>query len=193
MQNYGWRLMALAAFAMLVLAACGGDDDDDGGANGDDDGGDGPATISLTSEEFEDGGAIPEDFSCDGRNHSPPLRWGSRPGDAQSLAIIMDDLDADFVHWVLYDADPALGGLDFAGQTEVFPGGSAEHGLNSFDEFGYAGPCPPPGDEAHTYRFRLFVLNAMTDLEPGATADELEAAMQGHILAEGELTGTYAR
>jgi Raf kinase inhibitor-like YbhB/YbcL family protein len=184
-----WYTLLIAA-AVLALAACGGDDDD-GGDDADD--ADGPSNISLTSEDFEDGGEIPEDFSCDGRDHSPHLRWGSRPGDAVSMAIIMDDLDADFIHWVAYNMEPALGGIDFAGQTEGFPGGGAVYGTNSFGGVGYGGPCPPPGDDPHTYRFRLFVLDVETELEPGATAGDLEALMEGHIRAQGELTGTYAR
>lgn len=181
--------LGLVALASVLLLACGGDDDtpEDGS-----EGGNGADTIELTSEAFDDGGAIPEDFSCDGRNHSPPLRWGSRSGDAGSLAIIMDDLEADFIHWVAYDMDPALGGIDFIGQTETFPGGGTDNGTNDFGEFGYGGPCPPPGEE-HTYRFRLYVLDAPVNLDPGATAAELEAAMEGHIIATGELTGTYAR
>lgn len=185
-----WILLA-AVLLTGALIACGGDDDDapdgDGG-----NGGNGGETIELTSEAFEDGGAIPEDFTCDGRDHSPPLRWGSRPGEAESLAIIVDDLDADFIHWVAYDMDPALGGIDFIGQTETFPGGGTDNGTNSFGEFGYRGPCPPEGEE-HTYRFRLFVLDTMVNLEPGATVEELQTAMDGHIIATGELTGTYAR
>jgi phosphatidylethanolamine-binding protein (PEBP) family uncharacterized protein len=161
-------LLILAIIALgAALVAC-GDDDDGGPAPTDGDGGSAVDTIQLTSAAFEDGGAIPEDFTCDGRDQSPPLAWGSRPDGAASLAIIMDDLDVNFIHWVAYDMDPALGG------------------------FGYGGPCPPEGQE-HTYRFRLFVLDAPVDLEPGASADELEMAMEGHIIAEGELTGTYAR
>lgn len=179
-----WTVGLVAVF-MAAVAACG--DDDDGGNDG------GPGRISLTSEEFDDGGPFPADFTCDGRDHSPRLRWGARPGNAASLAIIMDDLDADFIHWVAYDMDPALGGIDFAGATEGFPGGGTDYGTNDFGQPGYAGPCPPPGDEPHTYRVRLFVLDIIPDLEPGATAEELEGVMEGHIIAQGAVTGTYGR
>ena len=178
--------LATALSALMLAIACGGDDD------GSDDNG-GPASIDLSSEVFDEGGEIPADFTCDGRDHSPILRWGGRPGDAEALAIVMDDLDADFVHWVVYDLDPALGGLDFIGNQETVPPSGAPQGINDFGDHGYSGPCPPPGDEPHTYRFRLFVLDALTGLEPGATLDELDAAMEGHILRIGELTGTYAR
>jgi len=185
-------LLIFAVFASsAVLVAC-GDDDDDGPAPTDGDGGSAVDRMELTSAAFEDGGAIPEDFTCDGRDQSPPLAWGSRPDGAASLAIIMDDLDVEFIHWVAYDMDPALAGIERIGQTETFPGGGTDNGQNDFGEFGYGGPCPPEGQE-HTYRFRLFVLDAPVDLDPGASADELETAMEGHIIAEGELTGTYAR
>jgi Raf kinase inhibitor-like YbhB/YbcL family protein len=189
----GLRFLFVCAVVALsaALAAC-GDDDDEGPASTDGDGAGVVDPIELTSSAFEDGGAIPEDFTCDGRDQSPPLAWGSRPAGAASLAIIMDDLDVNFIHWVAYDMDPALGGIERIGQTETFPGGGTDNGTNSFGRFGYGGPCPPEGQE-HTYRFRLYVLDAPVDLDPGATADELEAAMARHIIAEGELTGTYAR
>ena len=173
------------AIVLVALAACGGDDDIDPGAGE-------PETITVTSTEFVDGGGIPADFTCDGRDHSPPLRWGERTGGVASLAVIMDDLDADFVHWVAYDMNKELAGIDFIGKTETFPGGGGDQGTNGFGEFGYGGPCPPEG-ETHTYRFRVFALAEMVDLEPGATADELEAAMEGIIHQQGELTGTYGR
>lgn len=197
----GMVLVVAMSGIIALFVAC-GDDDDGTSPTLENNGGDGGMTeagtteadmIQLTSGEFEEGGPIPRGFTCDGGDRSPPLQWGSRPDGAESLAIIMDDLDADFVHWVVYDLDPSLNSLDSAGNEETLPGSGAPQGLNSFGEHGYGGPCPPEGDDPHTYRFRLFVLDAQTGLPTGATADDLEEAMDGHILATGELTGTYAR
>ncbi len=173
---------------LLTAVACGADGDGDGvpptGM---------PEALAVTSTEFEDGGEIPEDFSCDGRNHSPGLRWSKGPSGTESQVIIMDDPDAGgYVHWVLYDLEPDLGGLDRIGQTETLPGGGGTQGVNSSGDFGYAGPCPPEG-ETHAYVFRVYALDAALSLEPGASRDEVEDAMEGHVLASGEITGTFSR
>jgi Raf kinase inhibitor-like YbhB/YbcL family protein len=174
---------------LLLAAACGGgDDEDDSGATTG-----APDNIEVTSTEFEDGGEIPEDFSCDGRNHSPALRWSKPPSGTESQVIIMDDPDAgDYVHWVLYDLEPDLGGLDRIGQTETLPGGGGAQGVNSSGDFGYAGPCPPEG-QTHTYVFRVYALDAALGREPGASREDVDDAMEGHVLASGELTGTFGR
>lgn len=189
------RLIWMLAAATLALAAvaCGGDDDDgpgdDGGANGDDGG---SASLEVASDDFDDGGEIAVEFTCDGRGLSPHLGWDGEPGDTESFAILMDDLDADFVHWTVYNIDADSSGVETIGQQEVLFGGPTTQGMNSFGEIGYGGPCPPEG-ESHTYRFRVFALDTMVDLEPGASADELETAMEGRVLAEGETTGVYSR
>lgn len=184
MWRYVWLLAVMPA---LLFVACGGDDDEGGATIG------APDTIEMTSMEFEDGGAIPEDFSCDGQNHSPPLAWSGQPEGTVSQAIIMDDPDAGgYVHWVLYDLEPGLSGLERIGQTETLPGGRGTQGKNSTGDFGYAGPCPPRG-ETHTYVFRVYALDTTLGYEPGASRDEVEAGMEGHVLAFGELTGTFGR
>lgn len=181
-------LMLVTAVAVAgALLSCGGDDDGAptfsvGSGSGD---------IDLTSGAFFDGGVIPEEFTCDGTDRSPPLQWEGIPDDAASLALIMDDLDANFVHWVAYDIDPALSGIDSVGNTEPLPDGG-DNGKNSFGDSGYGGPCPPSG-QSHTYQFTLYALDAPADLDPGASASQLGLAIEGHIIATGELTGTYAR
>jgi phosphatidylethanolamine-binding protein (PEBP) family uncharacterized protein len=133
--------------------------------------------FSLTSTAFEDGAAIPRLYSCEGEDLSPPLAWSEAPEDAKSLALIVDDPDAPsgtFLHWLAWGIDPRSGGL-----------------LDG--ESGYRGPCPPPGHGPHRYFFRLYALDQQLDLAPGASREELEGAMQGHVLAGAELVGTYER
>jgi Raf kinase inhibitor-like YbhB/YbcL family protein len=148
-----------------------------------------PAAFVLTSEGFGDGEAIPERYTCDGEDVSPPLAWAGVPEGTVSLAIIVADPNADgWAHWVAFDIDPTLGGLPEGASGS---GGFGE-GVNEFPSAGWAGPCPPEGTE-HTYGFGLFALDTMLGLEETATAADLRAAMEGHILARTELSGLRAR
>ena len=145
--------------------------------------------LSLTSTAFEDGAAIPRLYSCEGEDLSPPLAWSEAPEEAKSLALIVDDPDAPsgtFVHWLAWGIDPSSGGL-LEGESASF------EGTGGFGESGYRGPCPPPGHGPHRYFFRLYALDQQLDLAPGASREELEGAMQGHVLAGAELVGTYER
>jgi len=143
----------------------------------------------LTSTAFADGAPIPAKYSCDGANVSPPLAWSFLPDGTRSLALIVHDPDApsgDFVHWLAWNIDPEPGGLD-----EGKP--APAEGANGRGERGYRGPCPPPGDGTHRYFHELYALDHDLDLAPGASRDELESEMDGHILAEVRLVGTYGR
>lgn len=147
--------------------------------------------FTLTSSTFEDGGMIPENCTCDGTNWSPALQWGGAPLNTHSFVLILDDPDAPkgtFTHWLLFDIAKAVQTLD-AGRPVV---GIA--GINDFQEPGYSGPCPPPGDSAHTYRFTLYALDVPTlGLGQRATRREVEGAMQDHVIARARLTGRYQR
>lgn len=154
-----------------------------------------PATIELMSEVFVNNGRIPERYTCDGGNVSPPLSWEGVPAEAKSLVLIVVDPDApggEFTHWVLYDVPPDLSGLPegvpAAGEVE----GIGVQGVNDFGRLGYGGPCPPPG-KAHRYFFRLYALDVKLGLAPGASRSDVEDAMSGHVLAVGELVGLYER
>jgi Raf kinase inhibitor-like YbhB/YbcL family protein len=151
-------------------------------------------TLKLTSSAFQSGGTIPKKFTCDGPDVSPALAWSGAPA-AQSFALIMDDPDAPagtWVHWVLYDLPPDTHDLpEGAAKQEQLPSG-AQQGRNDFRKIGYGGPCPPPG-KPHRYFFKLYALDAKLNLKAGATKAGLEKAMQGHILAHGELVGRYGR
>jgi Raf kinase inhibitor-like YbhB/YbcL family protein len=145
--------------------------------------------MTLTSTAFVDGGAIPMDFSCDGRNMSPPLSWSAPPSATLALVIVVDDQDVTFTHWALYDL---LSGTSLpAGvpATAALASGGKQ-GLNSAGTVGYTGPCPPRGS-THHYVFRIIALDTPTGLPPGAKASEVESAMQGHIIGTGELAGTF--
>ncbi len=152
-------------------------------------------TIQVTSSAFEPGGAIPKKFTCDGPDVSPALNWTDPPAGTQSFALIADDPDAPvgtWVHWVLYDLPSVTRSLaENVPKQEQLPNG-ARQGRNDFGRIGYGGPCPPPG-KPHRYFFKLYALDAKMNLKAGATKAEIEKAMRGHILAQGELMGRYGR
>jgi Raf kinase inhibitor-like YbhB/YbcL family protein len=156
-------------------------------------------TIRLRSDAFADGGDIPKAYTCDGKDTSPPLEWSGVPGGARSLALVVEDPDAlrgTWAHWILFDLAPDVVGLPGAvpgGETFAPKAGAkaARQGKNDFGHLGYGGPCPPSG--THRYVFRLYALDGELALEPGATREQVLRAMNGHVLAEGRLTGRYRR
>lgn len=148
-----------------------------------------PIAFALSSAGFAEGEAIPERFTCDGDDVSPPLAWAGVPRGTASLAVIVADPNADgWAHWVAFDIDPTLGGLPEGASGS----GAFGEGMNEFPRAGWAGPCPPEGTE-HTYGFGLFALDTMLGLDATATVADLRAAMDGHILARTDLSGTRAR
>jgi Raf kinase inhibitor-like YbhB/YbcL family protein len=149
-----------------------------------------PATLKLNSTAFVEGGAIPAQYTCDGTNISPPLAWSNLPPNTKAVALTVDDPDAPlktWVHWVVYDL-PATTTQLAENVKNTLPGGGKQ-GTNDFRKASYGGPCPPSG--THRYFFKLYALDAETSLQPGATKDDLLKAMEGHILARGELMGKY--
>ena len=154
----------------------------------------GTRSFELTSDVFAQGQAIPSKYTCDGDDVSPPLAWTDPPAGTKSLALISDDPDAPvgtWVHWVLYNLPPATRQLREALPTdEALPDGTRQ-GLTDFKRTGYGGPCPPGG--THRYFFTLYALDATLPLPPAVGAKQLEQAMQGHILAQAQLMGTYRR
>ena len=150
--------------------------------------------MKLISKAFEHQDFIPSRFTCDGQNISPALNWTSPPAATKSLALICDDPDAPgktWVHWVIYNLPPATCSLSEAiAVGSKTPEGGLQ-GINDFKELAYGGPCPPGG--THRYFFKLYALDEMLNLRPGASKAELEAAMAGHIIDQGELMGYYSR
>jgi Raf kinase inhibitor-like YbhB/YbcL family protein len=151
-------------------------------------------SIELTSNAFVQGQPIPAKYTCTGENVSPALSWGEPPAGSQSFALIMDDPDAPggtWVHWVLFNIPASARGLpESFPANATLPDGSMS-GDSSFGSPGYGGPCPPSG--THRYFFKLYALDEMLGIPPHANKGELEKAMVGHILAQGELMGTFTR
>ncbi len=151
--------------------------------------------FELKSAAFTTGSNIPKEFTCDGPDVSPALSWSEPPAGTQNLALIMDDPDAPvgtWVHWVLYDLPASERELAEGVPKEEELKNGARQGRNDFQRIGYGGPCPPPG-KPHRYFFKLYALDAKTNLTPGATKQELERAIEGHVLAKTELIGCYGR
>jgi len=148
----------------------------------------GGAKMKITSSAFQEGANIPSKFSCDGANTSPPLQISDVPSEAKSLVLIVDDPDAPsglFTHWTVWNISP---------QTSTIAEGSTPKGMqgtNDFGKSGYGGPCPPSG--THRYYFKIFALDRELDLPFGAKRGQLDAAMKGHVIAQGELMGRYSR
>jgi Raf kinase inhibitor-like YbhB/YbcL family protein len=157
-----------------------------------------PMSLTITSTAFAPESAIPSLYTCEGKDISPPLAWSGAPVGTKSFALIVDDPDAPdpaapkmtWVHWVLYNIAPTASGLPEAVKTTVLPSGTRE-GANDWGRTGYGGPCPPIG--RHRYFHRLYALDTvLPDLRrPNKAA--LEKAMQGHILAQAVLIGTYQK
>jgi Raf kinase inhibitor-like YbhB/YbcL family protein len=148
----------------------------------------GGGKMTITSPAFQQGGDIPSKFTCDGGDTSPPLQITGVPSDAKTLVLIADDPDAPgglFTHWLVWNIRPQASSV----AEGIAPTGV--HGMNDFGKSGYGGPCPPSG--AHRYYFRVFALDRELDLQSGAKRSRVDAAMKGHVLAQGELMGRYAR
>ncbi|MGD8785981.1 MAG: YbhB/YbcL family Raf kinase inhibitor-like protein [Phycisphaerales bacterium] len=150
--------------------------------------------IKITSSAFQQEGMIPSKYTCDGADVSPPLQWDEIPEDTKSIALINDDPDAPmgtWVHWVLYDLPADTKELaENIPPEETLPNG-AKQGITDFGKIGYGGPCPPSG--THRYFFKIYALDSQLELESGANKNQLLKAMEGHILAQGELMGKYKR
>jgi len=150
--------------------------------------------IKVSSQAFEEGGMIPRKHTCDGEDVSPPLTWTGVPDGAKTIALIGDDPDAPmgtWVHWVLFNLPANVKELAEATPPDKELSSGAKQGKNDFRRIGYGGPCPPGG--THRYFFKLYALDIALNLAAGATKGDLLKAMQGHVLAEGQLMGKYKR
>ncbi len=156
-------------------------------------------SLSIRSTAFEPGATVPRRHSGDGEDLSPPISWTGLPPQTRELALIVDDPDAPspqpWVHWVLYNIPATEQGIAegvHAKPAPSFPAGALQ-GKNSWGTVGYRGPAPPKGHGVHRYHFRLYALDSPLDLPAGIDKPALLKAMRGHILAEGEMVGTYQR
>ena len=183
MKSLAW----LAPLLLVVLPGCSGDDDAPAGP--------GPEPgFLVVSRSFNQGGALPQRHTCDGDEVSPQLTVSGAPEGTESLALTLKDEDvprppdSHLAHWVVWNI--TVGGA-------VFPEGSApigaSEGMNDVGRSGYLGPCPPPASPAHHYNFTVYALDVRPTVRGNATAAELEAAMEGHVLAQTSLLATYSR
>jgi Raf kinase inhibitor-like YbhB/YbcL family protein len=150
--------------------------------------------MQLTSSAFKNMQPIPRDYTCDGKNISPPLSWKGAPAGTRSFALIVDDPDApggSWTHWIVFDLPADISDLSGDAKSQ-FTSGGVKEGSNDFKHVGYGGPCPPAG-KAHRYLFKLYALDAMLGLKSGASKKEVEAALAKHILGQGQLIGMYQR
>ncbi|HTO87326.1 MAG TPA: YbhB/YbcL family Raf kinase inhibitor-like protein [Thermoanaerobaculia bacterium] len=150
--------------------------------------------LRLRSEVFGQGEPIPARYTADGEDVSPPLSWSAVPPESKSLVLTCEDPDAPrgtWIHWVVYDIPPSVSELpEGVPPRETLPTGGT-HGKNDFGRLGYGGPAPPSG--THRYFFRLEALDRTVSLPPGASLAQVRRASEGHVLARGELMGTYSR
>ena len=148
--------------------------------------------MKLESSAFSSAQPVPQKHTCDGSDVSPALSWSDVPQGTKSFALIADDPDAPvgtWVHWVIFNLSAQTNALPEAvPKTDSTAGGI--QGRNDFGKIGYGGPCPPPG-KPHRYFFKLYALDATLDLRAGAKKQDVERAMQGHVLGQAELMGTY--
>ncbi len=154
-----------------------------------------PSTLKVSAVAFSEGAAIPARFTCKGPDISPALGWRDLPGGTKSIALICDDPDAPmgtWVHWVLYNLPASVSGLPENVPATSATTSGALQGTNSWGNIGYGGPCPPPG-KPHRYFFKVYALNEMLPLKAGATKDQVFAQMKGHVLAQGQMMGTFRR
>jgi hypothetical protein len=152
--------------------------------------------MSLTSSAFAAGKAIPQRYTCEGQDISPPLTWSGAPAGTRSFVLLCDDPDAPagtWHHWALFDIPASTSDLaeSYARDAHV---GATRQAINDFGASGYGGPCPPKGHGTHHYHFKLLALDVeKLDVKERSRCKEVEAAARGHVLATAELIGTYAR
>jgi Raf kinase inhibitor-like YbhB/YbcL family protein len=154
-----------------------------------------PMTVQITSTAFTESKTIPQKYTCDGVNVSPPLSWSGIPSGAKSLALVADDPDAPggtWVHWVIYNIPITLTSLPENVAKTATVEGIGTQGNNDFRKPGYGGPCPPKGS-IHRYFFKVYALDVLLNLKPGSVKADVEKAMRGHILVQGQLMGKYGR
>ncbi|MBD3331438.1 YbhB/YbcL family Raf kinase inhibitor-like protein [candidate division GN15 bacterium] len=150
--------------------------------------------FTLKSTAFSNEETIPDKYTCQGNDISPPLQIEGVPENTKSMALIVDDPDAPngtFTHWVLYNLNPETTELREAMPPDERVQGTSLQGMNDFNRVGYGGPCPPSG--THRYYFKLYALDTELDLESKATKTDVESAIRNHVLAETQLMGKFSK
>ncbi|HEX9103069.1 MAG TPA: YbhB/YbcL family Raf kinase inhibitor-like protein [Polyangia bacterium] len=151
-------------------------------------------TIKVSSSAFDDGGRIPTEFTCEGKGVPPPISWSAVPSKTASIAVLVEDPDGPdgtFEHFVAFNLPPDRKSLPSEAIRAIAPGSALATARNSSGTVGFAPICPPSG--RHHYRFEVVALDAMLTLPPASDASAVRAAMQGHVLARGELVGIFGK
>jgi Raf kinase inhibitor-like YbhB/YbcL family protein len=151
--------------------------------------------ITVSSTAFADSATIPKQYTCEGMDMSPPLAWSGVPSAAKTVAMILDDPDAPmgtWTHWIIWNIPASTTSLSEGMPKDATVSGGIRQGRNSWPKTGYGGPCPPPG-KPHHYYFTVYTLDTTLSLPDSTNRAQLEAAMKGHILAQGQLLGMYAK
>jgi hypothetical protein len=183
-----WRILLLLALLLIApfLAGCRHHSSDLAAASG--------ASLTLSSSSLHDG-RVPKEFTCDGEDKSPLLDWTTAPSGTETLALTVTDPDAPggtFKHWVIYNLPANTTGLPEGVPKLGQLANGSRQGKTDFGKVGYGGPCPPAG-KPHHYMFTLYALDTQVEVPAGAPYSHVESAMQGHVLARGELTASYGR
>jgi len=181
-----WILVGIAVAASLTACSRGSQTGLDLGSKTN-------AALAVTSDQFQDGQSIPAKYTANGGNLSPSIGWSAPPADTKSIAVTVIDSDANgFVHWVVYNIAPDVkrlpSGLPQTDWLNIL--GKAFQGKNSRNGTGYFGPQPPPG-KPHHYHFHVYAIDSVLNLNAGVSRADLEKAMSGHVIAQGELVGTF--
>ena len=174
--------LGLWTTVLFVTAGCGGGQAKEPATTA-------PASITVTSTAFRDGGTIPVKYTCDGDGVSPPLAWTGAPANTGALAIVVDDPDAPrgtFTHWVVLDLEPTTTSI---AEGQLPP--NAKQAANSAGKPAYEGPCPPSG--THHYRFTIYALSEATAVPDGTKLDEALKAIDSKTIARGRLTALFSR
>ncbi|MGC9516416.1 MAG: YbhB/YbcL family Raf kinase inhibitor-like protein [Methanomicrobiales archaeon] len=183
-----YLILSLTILTLVILAS--GCTSTDVNQTGNETGG-----FKLTSSAFTQGKAIPQKYTADGEDISPPLSWTSAPDDTKSFTIICEDPDAPggtFIHWIVFNIPGNATELPEGITNQETLDNGAIQGINDFNSIGYGGPAPPTG-ETHRYAFKIYALDIELNLESGSTIQQVNTAMEGHILAQAQLTGRYGR
>lgn len=184
-----WLRTSVLVAALALFPACGG-------------GGSGrelplpEASLAVQSPAFDAGAPIPPEFTCEGADRSPPLHWDPGPPDTAAYAIVVDDPDAPggiFVHWTIWNLPPSTTSLPADASRSAALPPAVREGRNDFGRPGWGGPCPPPGDKPHRYRFRVYALGSPLEFPAESPPARVLDALEGNILAWGELIGTFDR
>jgi Raf kinase inhibitor-like YbhB/YbcL family protein len=189
---YGMKIIGIVCLIYLAVGTVGcGEDNDETSELSEPQ----PSTNwKIQSSAFADGEGIPKRFTCEGEDISPPLSWTEAPSGTKSVALLMDDLDAQFTHWILYNlpSDRLDLNENILKQLTLSAVSNAKQAENDFGKVGYGGPCPPPG-APHRYRFRLFALDIELTLPPDASRADFVDAVENHVIEEALLTGSFRR